>query len=134
MKAFIICSIRSLEADYSRLLWVRSELLSQGYQINEDWLNYRLSFVDNKPKFKQSPSYDYLKVAIDSIQDADLVIIFLSVESAYSATLFKYAVHNGKRVIVIFRYSKHLLKLQMSGINSISYIKATSYKQIKKLL
>ena len=131
MKAMIICSLKSLAEDYNDLVWLRNKLIGDGYVLFEDWINYKVELIENKPKFKQKDGDDYLKTAIEGIHKSNIVIFFLTCNSAYIFTILKYALYLSKNVIVI--YNKKILIDKLKSISSIkSKILYIKKKEIKK--
>lgn len=99
--AHIICSIKNLNRDYDHLQWLRLYFLSNGYHLSEDWINHSLVMHGSKPYFRAAPNFDYMRVATQAINDADLVVFLMSEQSNFTLTMLRYAMHVRKNSIVI---------------------------------
>lgn len=128
MKTILIWSINSLQEDYNNIMLARTKLLKAGYTIQGDWVNYLIKVKDNVPYFMGVEGYDYLKVCIDGISNSDLVIFFFSKESNYLTTLIKYADHNKKRILIIYKANKVFKHLD--GIEKKENVKILQSRRI----
>jgi hypothetical protein len=94
-------SIKNLNHDYEHLQWLRLFYLNHEYHLSEDWINHSLNVRNNKPYFKPAPNFDYMKVATNSVRDADKLIFLMSAPSTFVLTILRYALHLDREVIVI---------------------------------
>lgn len=133
MNVFIICSLKSVQENYDKLVWTRSTLLANKCTIGEDWIHHRIDLQNNKPRFIHSEGFDYLKVAIDQIILSDVVIVFLTSPSTYISTLLRYAVFNKKKIILIYSSKAYISRLSLNEDNIIK-LQSKSYKQLTKYL
>ena len=100
-QVYIMSAIKSLNADYEHLQWLRLYCLDCEYKLSEDWINHSLNIRGNKPYFKPAPNFDYMKVATNSIRDADVLIFLMSEPSTFVLTMVRYALHLDRRIILI---------------------------------
>lgn len=133
--AHIICSIKNLNYDYQHLQWLRIFFLSSDYRLSEDWINHSLVIRNNKPYFKPAPNFDYMKVATDSVNEADVIVFLMSESSTFTLTMLRYALHVGKPAIVISNSRSVLNSLEEGKKDLVTLLTVTAYqKKMKELL
>ena len=126
----IICSIKNLNQDYEHLQWLRMFFLSRDYRLSEDWINHSLMIRNKKPYFKSAPNFDYMKVATDSVNSADMLVFLMSEPSTFTLTMLRYATNAGRKAVVICR-NKSVLRGLDKDCSDLLRIYTLSNYQVK---
>ena len=133
--AHIICSIKNLNYDYEHLQWLRMFFLSNNCRLSEDWINHSLVIRNNRPYFKPAPNFDYMRVATDSVNDADVIVFLMSESSTFTLTMLRYALHVGKPSIVISNSRSVLNNIDEDKKQLVTLLTFVGYqKKMKELL
>lgn len=133
--AFIVSTIKNLNHDYEHLQWLRLFYLNNNYRLSEDWISQTLNIRNNKPYFKPAPNFDYMKVATNSIREADQLIFLMSSSSTFMLTLLRYALHLNRDVIVICPSPSVIKKLEKGKEHLVTVLKLSDYqKRLRELI
>jgi hypothetical protein len=131
----IICSIKNLNYDYEYLQWLRVFFLSNNYHLSEDWINHSLTIKNNKPYFKAAPNFDYMKVATDSVNDCDLVVLLMSEPSTFTLTMLRYSLYVGKSTVVIVKNRSVLKGLGEDKTQPLTVLSTVNYqKKLREII
>lgn len=124
----IICSIKNLNTDYADLQWLRMFFLSNGYRLSEDWINHSLVLQNSKPHFQPAPNFDYMTVATQAIQDADLIVFLMSEHSNFTQTMLRYALHLKRPSFLICNKLSVIEGLEEADKTSLTVFNLRTYK------
>jgi hypothetical protein len=129
--AHIICSVKHLNRDYEHLQWLRLYFLGQNVRLLEDWINHSLTIRNNRPHFQSAPNFDYMRVATQSINEADTIVFLFCSRSTFVLTMLQYAVHIRKEIVVICSNAA-LLKDVEGNKDLMTVLTLTNYRHKMK--
>lgn len=136
MKVFFTCSTKSIDKRAKYYREIRDQIITQGHQINRDWIDYSINVAQRN--IPDIPSPAYYKDVMSAILTADVVVVDTSVKSMSVGHQITYALQKEKPVLVLRHKErgKELEKLFIEGSESEKlYIE--EYKNssdIKKIL
>ncbi|MDR3125926.1 MAG: hypothetical protein LBU20_02560 [Candidatus Nomurabacteria bacterium] len=126
---YIISGVKNLGVEYQHLQWLRMFFLNIDYRLSEDWIHHSLSIKNNKPRFSSAPNFDYMKAATDGINDSDLLVCLISESSTFVLTMLRYAIHKGKKSIVICKNRRQLKGLEYGNSYLLEIYNFANYKE-----
>lgn len=132
MKVFFTCSTNNILKYATYYRTIRDGIISLGYKINRDWLDYSINIAQRRTS--DVPSHTIYKDVITAIHTADIVVVDATVKSMSLGHQITYALQKGKPVLLLTlkRKGKKIEKLFIEGSDSKD-LSSASYRNTKEI-